>query len=212
MPEITGIETQKHDPERVNIYLDGTFGFGASAAAAHAHGLATGRRLTEEEVDSLRSGDAEDRAYSSALNYLSSRPRSRREMEQYFRRKATDPEIAAAAIGRLERSGLVNDLEFGRFWVENRLSFKPRGRRALQVELLQKGLSRDDIEGALADLGDEEGLAYDAGAKRVRSFSRLNEQEFFKRMVGFLQRRGFSYSVSAAASKRLAEERCAPEE
>jgi regulatory protein len=207
MPIITRLEAQKHDPERVNVYLDGKFGFGASRLLIVARELAEGKELTAQQLEALKGDDELERAYNAALNYLSYRPRSRGEIESYFRRKKAEPAVAEAVVERLQVAGLVDDLEFARFWVQNRQTFRPRGVRALRVELRTKGLSDDVIHEALDELPAEEVSAYDAGIKKMRTFRDLDEREFFSRMVGFLQRRGFPYSAAASATKRLSEER-----
>jgi regulatory protein len=139
----------------------------------------------------------------SALNFLSFRPRSRREIEGHLRKKKVEIETAQAAIERLERAGLIDDREFARFWVENRQTFRPRGTRALQAEMRQKGLDSEVIDGALENLGDEEETAYVAGRKKAHSLRAADEGEFFRKMLGFLQRRGFPYAAAAPAAKRL---------
>jgi regulatory protein len=203
MPTITAVQAQQHDPERVSVFLDGKFAFGATVLAAYSQRLTVGRDLSEEEVASLRRDDEIDRAFAAALNFLSFRPRSVREVRDYFRKRKTESDVADAVIERLRQIGLLDDGEFGRFWVENRQSFRPRGARALKAELRQKGLDADAIESALEVAGDEEETAYRAGEKKVASLARLDEREFFTKMLGFLQRRGFSYAVAATAARRL---------
>ncbi len=203
---ITAIETQRRDPERVNVYLDGEFAFGFSALVAAGRGLVEGRTLTPEEIESLRSEDDVEKAFNAALNFLSFRPRSRREIENYFRRRKLEPDVGAAVVERLERIGVLDDREFARYWVENRQTFRPRGTRALKAELRQKGIESEIIDDTLADLGDEEETAYRAGMKKARSYSTADEREFFRKMLGFLQRRGFPFGPAASASRRIFQE------
>lgn len=203
MPIVTSLETQQHDSERVNVYLDGAFAFGASAMLIFARGLRIGQELDEAAMTELLRDDAVERALGAALNFLSFRPRSRREVEDYFRRKKTEPDVAEAVVERLIRGGMLDDREFARYWVENRQTFRPRGGRALRLELRQKGLEREVIDEALEGAVDEDAAAYEAGLKKVKSLQKLDDREFFRRMVAYLQRRGFSYSVAAGATKKL---------
>jgi regulatory protein len=203
MAVITRIETQKHDPERVNLYVDDVFYAGISTLLVLSHGLKEGAELSEADLEELRRDDEAERAHAAALNFLSFRPRSRREIEDYLRKRKVSEGAAAAVLERLERSGLLNDQEFARFWVENRQTFRPRGSRALRLEMWQKGLARDVIDEALETLPDEEETAYEAGRKKLHTYSRLNEQEFRRKMIAFLQRRGFPYEDAASATKRL---------
>jgi regulatory protein len=207
VPVITDIEPQKHDEERVSIYLDGKFGFGVSRMAAAARGLVPGRSLTEDDIEALRNDDEIDRALNATLNFLSYRPRSRREIEDYLRRKGIDQAAAPAVVARLERMGLVDDREFARFWVENRQTFRPRGVRALRFEMRQKGLDNDVIDTALEHIDDEEPIAYSVGQKKQQSYRSLEGREFLTRMTQFLQRRGFPYGVSSSVARRLLQQR-----
>lgn len=207
MSTITTLEVQRRDPERINIYLDGHFAFGASAMLVMTRGLREGQELDEEDINELKGEDAVERAYTSALNFLSFRPRSRREIEQHFRRKGIDARTASGAVGRLQQAGLIDDREFARFWVENRQMFRPRASRALKMELRQKGLDTETIDEALSDIGDEDETAVDAGRKRLRSYASLDEEQFRRKMIGFLQRRGFVYETASRAASALVEER-----
>ncbi len=204
MATVTSLETQQHDPERVNVYLDGQFAFGASKMLIFAHNVTVGLEIDEAVVAELLRDDAVERAFAGALNYLSFRPRSRREVVEYFRRKKTETEVVEAVVERLVRVGMLDDREFARYWIENRQTFRPRGARALRMEMRQKGIEAEVIEDALEGTIDEEAAAYEAGLKKLRSFEKFDDREFFRKMVGYLQRRGFAYGVAAATARKLA--------
>lgn len=207
MATITALEPQKHDPERINVYIDGKFAFGVSLMVAHARNIAEGKDVTDVEIEQLLHDDTIEKTYSGTLHFLSFRPRSTREIQDYFKRKKIDEEVGAAVLERLVRLGFVDDREFARFWLENRQKFRPRGQRALRLEMWQKGLSRDVIDEALEEAGDEDDLAVEAGRRKLRSLGALPEDEFRRKMIGFLQRRGFGYEAALRATKVLLEER-----
>src|SRR5579875_745977 len=114
MPVITAIEHQEHNPDRVNVDLDGRFGSGLDGLVAMARGLTVGRELSEAEIEALQRDDSIEKAHAAALNFLSYRPRSLREIEQRLARGGSDPEVIDAVISRLECSGLVDDRAFAR--------------------------------------------------------------------------------------------------
>jgi regulatory protein len=207
MPIVTSIEAQTRDPERVSIFLDGKFAFGATRLTAAAHSIHVGRSLEEAEVDAILHDDEVDRALSAALNFLSYRPRSRHEILTYLRKRKLDEPGTEAVVARLERMGLLDDRDFARFWVENRLAFRPRGSRALQAELLQKGIDREIVGEAVAAIEDEEPIALEVARKKVRSYAALDDREFYRKMIGHLQRRGFGYAVASRVTRTLQDER-----
>ena len=200
MAKITAIVSQKGDQDRVNIHLDGQYAFGL--AKIIAAWLKVGQELSEEKVVSLQSDDARERAYQQALLFLSYRTRSESEIRQNLRKHELPEDVIEYTLARLRENRLADDNQFARAWVENRSTFRPRSRRALEVELRQKGLSEEVSRSALAAV-DDEALAYEAGLKKVHRFRDLERDEFRRKLSEFLARRGFPYSVIAPVVTRL---------
>ena len=200
MKKITAISVQKKNPNRVNIYLDGEFAFGM--ALITAAWLKNGDELSDEKIAKLLSEDMREWAYQQALLYLSYRARSEKEIQQNLRKHEVPEEVIKETLERLRTAGLANDNEFAQAWVENRSTFRPRSKRALTVELRQKGLSDEAIQASLSEV-DEEALAYEAGLKRATRFKGQEWSEFRKKLSEYLARRGFSYSVIAPIVSKI---------
>jgi regulatory protein len=203
--QITDLEPQVNNAERVNVYVDGKYLLGVNAVIVLRMGLRVGQELLPEQLEQLRSEEAEQQAVDRALNYLSFRPRSREEVRRYLQRKETPPHVIEAALERLDRLDFVNDRAFVEFWVENREKFNPRGSRAIKNELRLKGVERDVVDELVDDKGDEE-LALRAARKKAASLARtpgMDYATFRNRLGGFLQRRGFGYEVMARTVKAL---------
>jgi regulatory protein len=193
MLTITRLEPQKKNPQRFNVYLDGEFAFGISRAAAPW--LTEGNQLSQEKVDDLQKKDQFEVAYQRAINFLSYRIRSEKEIRQNLNKHQIPEEIIDGVLDRLRDASLVNDLEFATQWVENRVQFKPRGKRALSSELFQKGIPNQIIEDVIADLNEEE-LATKLARKKITKLTGLDEKAFQKKLSGFLTRAGFPYHIS----------------
>ena len=193
---ITAIRVQQRRHDRASVYLDDEYAFGLQLVlAARLH---LGDALTTEEIADLKRQDEAERAYEATLHYLSFRPRSRREVEQYLAKREVLDEQAAEILARLERSRLIDDEAFAQFWVDNRVAFRPRSRFALGHELYAKGVGRDDIEAATAEV-DEEAGALQVALKRSRRYAHLDQATFTRRLLALLQRRGYRYGVAAPA-------------
>lgn len=190
--KITGITPQKKNKERVNVYLDGEFAFGLSLMTAA--NLSIGEVLTPEKVDSLKTADEIEKAKASAYRYLSYRPRSIAELKRQLGKKGFNEETIDQVIDRLSELELIDDLAFGRYWVEQRETFKPRGRRALRYELYQKGIDREIVDLVVADV-DETEAAKKAARKKARLWRELPEDQFYEKLSNYLGRRGFPYEV-----------------
>ena len=203
MKKITAIKVQKKDSKRVNIYLDGEFAFGL--ARITAAWLQTGQTLDEEKIARLQAEDNRERALRQAYLFLSYRARSEDEIRNNLRKHDYPEAVIEETIERLQRNGFANDKQFARAWVENRNTFRPRGRRALAMELRQKGIDDEIIHSTLEGL-DEESLAYEAGLKKASRLRGLEWSDFRKKLGDFLSRRGFSYSVTNSTVQRLWDE------
>lgn len=202
MREITALQLQKKNTDRVSVFLDGEYAFSVSFSAATS--LRKGQRLDDGEIEELVADGEQNRAYHQALNFLGYRPRSQAEVARRLREKKHDPDVVDAVITRLEREGYLNDAEFARFWIDNRTRFRPRSARALRHELRQKGVPQTVIDAELVDL-DEEGAAAVALAKRSVRWRDLNEEQFLRKAVEYLARRGFGYGVARHAAMQAWE-------
>jgi regulatory protein len=201
---ITALKVQKRNDQRVNVYIDDRFAFGL--AAIEAIRLKVGQYLSEAEIAELKKKDVAEVAYERALRYLSYRPRSVAEVQRYLNEKEFDVEAIETAIGRLMQVGLLNDEKFAEFWLENRDAFKPRSRRALRYELRQKGIA-DLIIDNLLEAYDEVDAAYRAAEPRAQRLVRRYDRDAFRsKLLAFLQRRGFSYSIARDTVERLQTE------
>jgi len=200
MKKITAIKVQKKNSNRVNIYLDEEYAF--SLARIVAAWLQVGQTLDDEKIAKLQAEDSRERAMQQALLFLSYRARSEAEIRQNLRKHEVPEVVIEETLERLRRDGFANDKQFASAWVENRSTFRPRGRRALALELRQKGLDEATIESALEDV-DDEALAYEAGLKKAGKLRVQEWSEFRKKMSDFLARRGFSYPVIAPIVSRL---------
>jgi regulatory protein len=199
---ITALRFQKRNKDRVNVYVDGRFAFGLVAIEA-AH-LKVGQTLSDDDIARLQVQDEVGQAYERALNFLSYRPRSETEVRRNLRKKGIEEAVIEMVVDRLMRAGLLDDQEFARYWVENRLRFKPRGAHALRHELREKGVSDSVIADALASL-DEETAARKVAEAGARRLSHLEPRDFRRKLVAYMARRGFSYAVSEPLVEEMLE-------
>ncbi|NLT73843.1 MAG: regulatory protein RecX [Chloroflexi bacterium] len=201
--KLTAIKAQQRERGRLNIYLDGEYAFSLQAIlAARLH---VGQELSAEEVSALQAADVVEKAYERCLGYLSYRPRSTDEMRRYLAKRALESDAIDQVLERLKRARLVDDRAFADFWVDNRESFRPKGAWALRAELREKGIATPVIEAALEDL-DEQASAARAAERAARRYARYDREVFTRRLIGYLQRRGFPYGVAREATERAWEE------
>lgn len=198
--KITALELQKRNRQRINVYLDGEFKFGLARIVAAW--LQVGQELSEEKIELLLAQDNEEVAYQRALKFLDYRPRSEFELRRNLRKHKINDEVQDIVIRRLHENSLLDDERFASLWVENRCELRPRGKRLLQYELKQRGITEEIIQNTLETI-DEEHLAYRAAKKQARKYESLEWNTFRKKMYGFLSRRGFGYATSSEVIDRV---------
>lgn len=187
---ITALSAQKQSSDRVNLYLDGAFAFGLAYSAAA--NLRIGQILSPDEIATLQAQDNVEKAHASATRLLAHRPRSQAEIQRHLHTKGYTPDVIDRVIERLSAVDLLNDEQFARYWIDQRETFRPRGHLALRQELQQKGIAREIIEAALADV-DETDAARQSAEKKAQQLAGLSEVEFKRKLGQYLQRRGFPY-------------------
>jgi regulatory protein len=204
--QITALKVQKRNRKRVNVHIDGRFAFGL--AAIEAMRLEVGQYLSAAEIARLKERDQAEVAYDRALDFLSYRPRSVAEVRRRLSKKEFDAVAIDQVISRLNRAGLLDDDVFARYWMDNRDTHKPRGSRALRYELRQKGVADSVIDNVLTDY-DEDDAAFRAGLTQAQRLVRQRDYDIDtlrSKLIGFLNRRGFSFGIARDTADRLLEE------
>ena len=190
MAKITALTAQKRRKDRVNLFLDGEYAF--SLSILNAAWLSIGQELSPEKIASLKQEDEYERGKEIALRLITNRPRSKKEVLDRMREKDVDEAVRERVITRMEELDLLDDEAFARYWIDQRARFKPRGIPLLRQELQQKGVDRQIVNDLLQEL-DNSAAVMQAAEKKARSLSHYPEDQFRKKLTGFLQRRGFHY-------------------
>ncbi|KKQ34095.1 MAG: Regulatory protein RecX [Microgenomates group bacterium GW2011_GWA2_37_6] len=145
-----------------------------------------------------------DRYYNLSLRFLSYRPRSKKEVLDYLKKKATKSpslteEIIAQIIEKLKSYKFIDDADFAKFWIEQRIKFKHKPMRVIEFELKQKGIDREIIDEILSrfderkdlDLGSAKKLA----EKKLDFYRGLDSKKRQEKVMGYLLRKGFNYEI-----------------
>ena len=201
---VTDIAPQQHDPDRVNVFLDGAFALGLGAELATRERLAGGDELDAARVEALLAADEVGKATAAALRLLARRPRSEREVRDRLRQKGYTPAAIDAAVGRLEGWRYLDDADFARYWVENRAAHQPRGRRLLEQELRHKGVDREVVRETIAATElDETTAALELARKKLRAYAGEEPAVVRRRLGAYLARRGYGWDVARPVLDRL---------
>lgn len=201
MAKVTAVKGSKNK-KRVNVFIDGTLAFTVTWDVAVSAGLRSGILLSQDQIDALKESETFQRCIDVALNYLSYRPRSETEVRRRLYKHRFKRELMDIVVDKLKKQSLLNDVEFAKYWRDNRNNNNPRSRLLLKKELRQKGVSSDIINEVVQEV-DEEESAYRAALKKKRTLSSLEFEDFRSKLFGYLKWRGFGYGIMDRVCDRL---------
>jgi regulatory protein len=188
---ISAITAQKRNPNRVNIFIDGSYRFSLSRIVAAW--LKVGTVLNDVDIEQLQSKDEFEIAFQRAARYLQYRARTTYELNKKLRDLGFSDEVIEDVLTRCRELQMLNDEEFAETYVHFRVQHRPRGKRLLIRELKAKGINDEIIHSALSDLTEESQLAYEAGMRYIKRVQALPYDQFQQKLIGYLNRRGFAY-------------------
>jgi len=191
---ITKIEIQKRNPNRRSIYVDDEFVAGVDMEVVLSHRLREGTEITKNELERIVYEESKRKVKESALNLLSYRARSIKELRDRLKKKGYEEKCIYEVIDELEEVGLVNDIEFTRAWIRER--GKSRGTFKLISELRTKGISKEIIDQVISEakISDSE-VAHNLTKHWIQSHKYLDEKTLKRRLFNFLLRRGINYDT-----------------
>lgn len=201
MATITALKTQKRNPHRVNVYLDGEFAFGLSKLVGAW--LTVGQELSDEKIGELKSREEGESALQKAVHFLEYRSRTQQEVSRKLADLGYEEDVVGDVIDRLKNNQLLNDDQFALRWVENRTALKPRAHRLMAMELRQKGVGDTEIQSALSGAPDDEELAYQAMKHRFHRYAQMSYEDYQKKAIAYLGRKGFSYDVISPVVRQV---------
>jgi regulatory protein len=82
---ITQIVYQKKDPNRVSLFIDGSFVCGISVNTLAKYNLYESKDIFQEEIDNLLLEDLSERFFNRAVDYIARVPKSEYSVKKYLR-------------------------------------------------------------------------------------------------------------------------------
>lgn len=182
---------------------------------APAHAAPTAERRVSRgptEADSETTGDGVDdgvreRAEKALLKKLRTRSLSVSEARKVLLQHAVDAADADALIAEFERVGYLDDADLAAQVMYAAVERKGQGRRVIAQTLQGRGIPRDVVDAALAELPDDDAeRALEFARQKARSMGSLDRDAALRRLHGQLARRGFPGSVAMTAARTALEE------
>lgn len=195
MPVITALKAQKNK-KRMNVYVDGQFSFGLDLDTVAKSGIKVGQEYTTETLNEVIKTGEFQKTYDKLMRFASLRPRSEKEIERWFDKNKVHQSIRGEIVEKVVRYIPIDDTQFSMWWIDQRNKFRPRSKKALFAELMQKGVPKNIIKTSLekADV-DEFTQARNLIFKKMYKWERFEKQEKKMKMQTFLSQKGYSWNI-----------------
>ncbi len=150
-----------------------------------------------------------ERAYLAALRLLNARDYTEARLKEKLAGRGLEPDDIEQAVGRMAREGWVSDRRYAERFAESALTSGRYYGNRLRQEMRRRGLPPDLVSGVLGELLGERDETEEVRQMVTRrfsgfSFSDAGDREK-RRVVGYLQRRGFSLSAIMTALRSAGE-------
>jgi regulatory protein len=197
MNEITQITPQIKDKRRCNVYVDGRFCCGLTLETAVKNRLKVGSIITPERLAEIQLESEKDVALDKALTHLSATRKTEKQMQDFLSKKGYLPAVIEYVMEKLRGYQFVNDEEYAKAYVG--FTANKKGERLIRMELKQKGLTDEMIDGAMQTVADGEQEL--ASKKILEKYLRSKEitKENLQKAFRYLLSKGFDYEVAKSA-------------
>jgi regulatory protein len=197
--------------EKIHLSLDGEYIATVNADYWFTCGIKSGSEVTPEQLEELLTESARRKMMNKALDLLSMRDYSRRELADKLATKAWEKkeqkdmdlgnlkQQASDICDRLEELGLLNEERFARSYVDELIRRKHLSKSGLKTALIQKGVQRDIIETVLEEVDvDPVEQIRELLATKFKNRD-LSDEKQKTRTVNALLRLGYRYNEIHAA-------------
>jgi len=195
---ITKIEKQKKNKDRWNVFIDGAFACGVNSDTLLKFQLRSGDEIDENKLNDIQNFDEYLYSKKIAFDFLSYRIRSEKELKDKLKSKDISHTSIERTIEHLKELKLINDEEFARQLISEKLASKPAGKAVLRQKLIQKGISfklSNEILKEYFSEDNEKEFVISNFDKYFRRVEGLDRQQKRKKMFDYLARKGFDFDI-----------------
>ncbi len=204
---ITKIEAQRKDENRSNVFIDGSFAFGASNVDVLFYKLKENTEISEEKYNQILEDLVYVKARDAAFRILGFKSRTEKELFDKLIEKEYSEDVATKIVEEMKKYKYVDDEQYAQNFLKENIEFKGVGVSKIKFLLSQKGVSRQVIDGLF-----EEDNFYDEQLSKIVALieqktrridiNNITDKEK-KKIYDFLLRRGYNYSIINDAFKEV---------
>lgn len=192
--EIVSIVVQKKNKTRYTIKFKSGDILGVSRNSLISYNLTVGQKVSSDLLSNIDNYERLQSIKFKALNYLSYRPRSRREVKTSLLKKGFSHNDIDKVLEELVTKGYLDDLNFAKTYARYLIKTKRLGRIAVTNRFFAHNINQETLKPILDKLYDKypPGLLIDE-IVRKKKYPKDSNLINNKKLIDHLKRKGFSW-------------------
>lgn len=198
MSVITSIEPQIKDKTRCSIFIDGRFYCGIKLEVAIKYRLKAGTEIDKAVLDKIQLETEKVQATEKALTHISASMKTEKQMRDFLAKKGYVDAVVDYVTDKMHYYGYVNDAEYCKAYVGG---ISGKSKRAIELELLKRGVNKETVREALSDYEDDEEQILKLLQKYLKG-KELTKENVYK-ACRYLVSKGYEYDAVKSVSESL---------
>lgn len=193
MAVITKLERQKHNKERISVFVDGEYAFSLSEDTVFEYGVETGKDINAFPLKEMTEEDEYRSALKKGYTLLSGSAKSEKQLKDKLLQKGFDRLTVEKAVDRIKENGYLDDLGYCEDFLRNTLL----GRRGIEYKLISRGISRETVNSVLGEV-DDDFFIENAGRlleKNKKKFEKLTGYARKNKIYTVLRQNGYESDI-----------------
>ena len=188
-------EIQEVSKAKVKVYIDYEFAFVLYKGELRTYGICKEKELNEDVYRTIVDEVLTKRAKLRSMHLLKSRDYTRYTLSEKLRKDFYSEDVIEKAISYVMSYGYIDDERYARSYIT--YAGKSKSRKQMEVYLMQKGVSKQDIASAFEELQEEDALESEESLIQALLVKKHYKKESAnieerRKIIGFLYRKGFS--------------------
>ena len=113
------------------------------------------KEISNDLLEKLDKDNSKEDIYNKCVKYISVRIRSIQEIKEYLKRKEIESELIASTIDKLIKNNLLNDEQFTKAFIHDKINFTTMGPYKIEQELKKHKIDANIISDHLYSIDEE---------------------------------------------------------
>lgn len=184
-------ELRSFNKKKTMVFLDGTIAFSLYNGELRKFGIRENGQLSASVHERILEEVLWPRARERALNLITTASRTAWEIHNKLRQGHYPEEICKRVVDFLKEYGYVDDYEYARAYVSERM--RSRSLRRIEMELRRKGISEDIIKDAMEGIEPDEPGAIERWLEKKAPNLAQMDYKAKRKVYSALLYRGYSH-------------------